>query len=325
MQFTKEHYNIIRYGLGFLFFCGFALFIIEKSLAFCVANSNDSQTGKINLVMAHQIDPEVLFLGSSVAEVGFNANLIGQLTNKTVYNLAIDGTSIIQSRFLIDEFLSYSQNCKRVVIGFAFFSFDKKTSLTEPSRYLAHFSNTHVKSNFRQIDPELYSKLRYVPFYSFTQTKHTYYKNAVHGLKNIIKGNKLVPDILNGYVPHNTPWNGERVEPEQIGSETISISPETIKRVIDIINNIKAKNIEPVLVITPMYLKGQELFSNFNHYQNAAKEISEKTGVKLFDFSNSELVLDEKNFYNNGHLNSTGADLFSKMVADSLISIVSIR
>lgn len=318
MKNKQELYKVLKNGLGFLFFLTVLLLTFEKGLAWLVRQSDSGKTGKINLIMAHKIDPEILFMGSSVAEVGFNPKLISQQLNKSTYNAAIDGTTIIQSQFVINEFLSYSQNCEEIVIGLAFFSFGDKDSMTEPSRYLAHFSNKYTKRTIRNISPNLYYKLQYVPFYSFTQVKHTYYKNAVLGLKNIISGKQLQADKLNGFMPHNTPWNGERIDSTQFGNSTAPLSELTIADYGDIISQIKQQGIEPILVITPMFINGQKLFRNYDKYIKTVEDLALRNQIKLYDFSKSAIVNDAANFYNNGHLNSNGSHLFSSQVADSL-------
>jgi hypothetical protein len=320
MQQKKEIYRLLKYGVGLALFVSAVLFVTEKCLSLMVSNSDQDQTGNVNLFMQHRIDPNILVLGSSVAEVGFNSNLISDKCGLSVYNGAIDGTKIIQSKFVIDEFLSYSSNCNYIVIGLAFFSFSEITSLTEPSRFLAHFSNKHVKENVRAISPELYTKLKFVPFYSFTQTKHSYYKNAVFGARNIIKGKKPVADNLNGFVPHHTEWNDSRITEDQFGTEIINISPGSVAAFTEIVKQIKASRITPILVITPMYINGQKFFKNYNDFLLTAKSIGAEAQVPVWDFSKSDIVLNEDFYYNNGHLNSKGADLFSAQVADSIKS-----
>ncbi len=325
MQQKKELYRLLKYGVGLLLFVSVVLFATEKGLSIMVSYSDRDQTGKVNLFMHHRVDPNILVLGSSVAEVGFNSNLISDKCGLSVYNGAIDGTKIIQSKFIIDEFLSYSSNCNYIVIGLAFFSFSEATSLTEPSRLLAHFSNKHVQKNVRQVSPDLYTKLKFVPFYSFTQTKHSYYKNAFFGAKNIIKGKKPVTDKLNGFVPHHNKWNDSRLTIDQFGVELLSISQGSVATFTEIVKQIKARKITPILVITPMYINGQKHFKNYNDFLLTAKNIAAETQVPFWDFSKSNVVLNEDFYYNNGHLNSKGADMFSTQIADSLKSLIGVK
>lgn len=318
-------FKLLKYGVGLTIFVSTILFMVERILAVSVSYSDKDQTGKVNLFMHHNVDPDILILGSSVAEVGFNANLITEQCGLSVYNGAIDGTKIIQSKFIIDEFLDYSNNCQYVVIGLAFFSFSDISALTEPSRFIAHFHNKHVQESVRAISPELYTKLKFVPFYSFTQTKHTYYKQAVIGAINSIKGKKPSADQLNGFVPHYTEWNDVRLTEDQFGSEIINLSKESIATFTEILKQIKASNITPILVITPMFTDGQKFFKNYDSFLATANQIGDEAQISVWDFSKSVITLNDGFYYNNGHLNNKGADLFSAQVADSIKSFISLR
>jgi hypothetical protein len=88
---------------------GFILLsVIQYLINFGVKNGKKDQIGKVNLVMSHQIKPQIICFGSSVGEVGFNSRIISEKLKKTVFNCSIDGTSWIQYKGLIEEFAKYS-------------------------------------------------------------------------------------------------------------------------------------------------------------------------------------------------------------------------
>ncbi len=286
-------------------------------MAYYVSLSSDSHTGKVNLIMNHDIDPDVIVFGSSVTEVGFNSNIIESNINKSFYNLGIDGTPILKSEFLIDEFLSYSKNCDTIIIGLAFFSFSKMEGVTKPGRYLAYKSNVYLKENIQKVAPELHSKLYNVPFYSFIVANHTYYKNAFLGLKKSLNKENFKRDAEKGFLGHEETYNDTRKSKEF--KENIQISDETVLRFKNLINKIKSYNITPVLIIAPMHINGQNSFINYDEYIDTAKKIASKTNTRLIDFSEDDIVKNDKYFYNNGHLNEIGALKFSMYVSDSLV------
>jgi hypothetical protein len=314
--FKTEHRKLLKNGLGFSVILCVVLFSVEFVTSYLVKHSNDAQTGKINLVMQHQIDPEIMMFGSSVTEVGLNANTIEKKTQRPTYNMGIDGTTISNSEFLIDEFLSFSKNCKTVVIGIAFFSFTKSEKLHAPQRFLAYKSNPYVKQNILKIQPSLGHKLYYVPFYSFIVANHTYYKNAFLGLKNLMYRKSWVQDSLKGFVSHDTKYYDTRKKGKQL--DYVSIDSKAYNDYKRIIEKIKVHNIRPVLVLMPMHVNGQQSFSNFETYRERVNLLSEEMGVKLFDFSEHDVTTNDKYYYNNGHLNATGANTFSNVLADSL-------
>tara|TARA_R110002012_G_scaffold220618_1_gene392268 strand:+ start:19359 stop:20342 length:984 start_codon:yes stop_codon:yes gene_type:complete len=314
--FKIEQRKFLKNGLGFIVFLCVVLFSVEFVTSYLVQHSSDAQTGKINLVMQHEIDPKIMMFGSSVAEVGLNSNTIENKTQRTTHNMGIDGTTVSNSEFLIDEFLSYSKNCETVVIGMAFFSFTKSKKINAPERFLAYKSNPYVKQNIFNVQPDLGHKLYYVPFYSFIVANHTYYKNAFYGLKNVMNAKVSLIDSLKGFVPHHTEYYDTRKNGKQL--DYVSIDTVAISDYKRIIGKIKSHTIEPILVLMPMHVNGQDSFSNFEAYREHAKILSEEMGVQLYDFSEHDLTTHDEYYYNNGHLNTTGAHVFSAVLADSL-------
>ena len=312
-----EIIKFLKNALGLTIYMAIILTIVQFSLSYFAKHSDSDQTGKINRLMHHQIDPEVLILGSSVAEVGINPKIISEKTASTCYNMAIDGTKINQSEFIIDEFLSYTEQCETIVIGMAFFSLTKGESLNAIERFLAYRSNPYVKKNIMREQPALGKKLYNVPFYSYIVANHTYYKNAFKGFKNTLFNNDLQHDKNLGFVPHNEAYNDTRKNKNQL--EKIGIDSTQYKIYQSIIKNIKSKNIRPILVIMPMHINGQESFSNFQQYRHSVEELARSTGVNMFDFSTLDMNHETGYFYNNGHLNEKGARVLSLALGDSLI------
>lgn len=319
MKLTKDHQKLFVYGGLYILFLTLALLGIEQTLSYCVKQSGNAQTGKINLVMQHKIDPEILIIGSSVAEVGFHTQIIEERLKQSSYNMAIDGTVILGSEYLIDEFLSYSTNCKTIIIGMSFFSFSQIQNFHAPERFLAYKNNKFVQNNIKSVDRKLYNKLSYVPFYSFIIANHTYYKNAFIGSKNTVKKNKFTEDPFKGFVPHDSEYLDTR---ETLNSNLIKIDSLSINGYNRILNKIKTQNITPILILTPMHVNGQNSFSNYEAYRKQIKAMATDTETIMFDFSEHQIVEEEKYFYNNGHLNKTGARIFSHAVSDSLNLII---
>lgn len=313
---SSELKKFLKFASGFVVFLSMILFISERTLAYLVAHSTSSQTGKVNLIMKQNIDADLMIFGSSVAEVGFDATILEKELEISAYNMAIDGTPITGSEYLLNQFLDYSQNCKTIVIGLAFFSLGYNQQINSPERFLAHRANRYIKDNFKAVSPSLYYKLYFIPFYSFIVANHIYYKNAFMGLKNILIESALDRDPLKGFVPHDSKYQDTRKDFKNL--DKIGIHQKSIETFESVLKKIKAKGITPVLVITPMYIDGQESFSNYQEYLNEVKDLSNKSDVILFDFSTHDIAYDKDNFYNNGHLNTIGSSKFTNSISDSL-------
>ncbi|WP_298780270.1 hypothetical protein [uncultured Polaribacter sp.] len=311
----KEYRKFLTHFVSFGVFFYLMISFIEFGIAELVSQSNNSQTGKINLMFSHQLDPNIMVFGSSVAEVAINTNLLEEVTENSVYNSAIDGTNIIRSEFLIDEFLSYSKKCKKIVIGLSYFSMNESIEMTSSERFLAHASNNNVKNNIKKIAPKLYKKLYYMPFYSFIVANHIYYKNAVLGFKNLINNNEIKIDSLKGFRPYDAVYSDTR---KSVNLNRIEISQSSITSYRNIINKITKKGIEPILIIMPMHINGRSSFSNYNEFIDSIKELGTTLNVKVIDYTDNEIIYSEENFYNNGHLNSLGAERITKIIGNNI-------
>lgn len=306
-----------------IFFSVLTLFLfiaLRGLLAFGVSHSNNAQTAKVNLIMQHKLDPQIIIFGSSVAEVGFNSNLISKITQKSVYNAAIDGTRFDQYRYLIDELIDYSKNTEIIALGLSFFSLSPADKLTEPSRFYAYLDQEPIKDMFYDHDKTEYYKLKYLPFYTFSQYKHTYYKNSFIGFYNSLKHKKLAADSLNGFVPHYSSWYGNEINVNN-KKEKIYIKRNTLYKINCLIENIKKENKKIILIICPLYYKAQKKFSNYTEFKNTILSFRNK-GAIVFDYSTIPINYNKDFFYNNGHLNFNGANKLSSRFANDLKNIL---
>jgi hypothetical protein len=316
---SKRSYQLFIETVLFSILLLILIQLSKSTLSYLVRQSDNAQTGKVNLLMKHAIDPEIIFFGSSVAEVGFNSNKISEITGHTVYNAAIDGTKIGQNIYLIEEFNSYAKHNKIIILGLSFFSLTKVDALTEPSRYYAHLGASKIDNMFQEIDPNSYWKLKYLPFYSFAQYKHTYYKNGVIGAINLLSNSELQEDRQNGFVAHDSRWYGEEIDSVMFGTNYIYYDRDAITKINRLIMDVIQKQRVVIIVISPLFINAQKSYANYEEYKEILMRF-ESIGARVIDLSGLSLNYDRSYFYNNGHLNIRGANLASRILADSLKS-----
>jgi hypothetical protein len=294
------------------------LFVLHFVLQFGIKSIRIDQIGKINAIAAHDIDPEIAIFGSSVSEVGISPDEIQKSTGLSCFNFSLNGTSFYQYRGLIDEFTTHSKVNKVVVFAEAYFSFSKRDALMAPDHYLAQLSNDRIRLPLEQIDPDLILKSRYIPFYRFIAASHIYYKYAAKGIINKLKGTKDQP-ILNGFTPVDRSWEADADQAiKQAGKFDIEIDRTVLRLYIQQIKRIQNKGLKVIIILTPIYKKALAKATSLKPLYAAMNEISQKTGAKFLDFSNSDLAEQKTMFYNSNHLNLKGALLFSKQLGDSI-------
>jgi len=297
------------------------LTIFSWLVDFGVKRSDFSQTGKINMIAAHTLDPDIIIFGSSAGEVGINSSIIHEKTKLSAFNCSIDGTRFMQYKGLIDEFLLYSKNNKYVILVETYFSFDRINAVNALERYVSQINHDNIFNSLYNMQPDLVWKCRYIPFYKYVAVSHVYYKNAVIGWKNFISKSPR-KDTANGYTPIDMNWDA--AEEERIkNTEPFHIQPdkEIVQEYTNTVRALQQSGRKVIIMFTPAY-KALNQLTDLSPMRLELKNIAASTGAKFLDFSNSEFCSQKEYFYNLNHLNVKGSSLFSEILADSLNAII---
>jgi len=298
------------------------IWLVDGAIQIAVRHSDSEQTGKVNKVMGHEIDPGIMVFGSSVGEVGIDAPEIASITNQSVYNCCIDGTRYMQYRGIIDEFDSYSKNNKYVVMVESYLSFEKIQAVNSLDRYLAYLNNGNLYNSLYAMQPDLLWKCRYVPFYKFIPASHVYYKNAAVGLKRLMHHSKDT-DSLMGYTPAYKTLDPDL---DSLIKNTphfdVAIDSAVVGNYIQTIEKLQRSGRKVVLILPPVLNKVIKQVTDLGPLRNTLTKIAQQTGSVFYDFSNSAICDRRDLFYNRTHLNATGSAFFSKQLADSMLTIM---
>jgi len=294
---------------------------IEWIVLWGVRKSHYSHYYKVNQIASHETDPQIACFGSSVGEVSLNTTLLENETGFSVYNFSLDGTRFRQYNGLIQELNDYSVNCKLVIMAETFFSLSSIDQLTEPDRYIAHLDNDHIYQSLHDIQPELTWKLRYVPFYKFIVAKQSYYRASFLGLKEFRAAAST--DSLKGFTPKYKEWESDL---DSLNKNSLPIDIHVDNATVQIykrtIDALRRKGRKVLIIIPPIQSDGLKLLPGLSAVRKKLASL-QGNGVYFRDFSVSDISLDKRYFYNNSHVNSKGAKVFSErlgLVIDSLVS-----
>jgi hypothetical protein len=313
--------GLIKQSILFCIMLVVILVGIEWMITFGVRESHYSHYYKVNQIASHKTDPQVACFGSSVGEVSLNTTLLENRTELSVYNFCLDGTRFRQYNGLIRELNDYSVNCKLVVMAETFFSLSAIDQLTEPDRYIAHLDSDHIYQSLHDIQPGLMWKIRYVPFYKFIVAKQPYYRASFLGLREFRAAE--FTDSLKGFTPKYKEWELDLDSLNNVSSPIdIHVDSATIQVYKRTIDALRRKGRKVLIIIPPIQSDGLKLLPGLSAVRNALASLQGK-GVYFRDFSVTDISLDKRYFYNNSHVNSKGAKVFSErlgLVIDSLIS-----
>jgi len=294
--------------------------LLQTIIDFGVKNSNKEWIGKVNRIIHNTDSSEIVCFGASSGEVGFNSPVISKTLGKTVYNYSIDGTSFFQYKCLIQNFIEKNRTCRLIVMIESPFTFSKPNQITAAERYMQYINNDYIYSSLVEIQPDIIEKCRSVPFYKYVTLSHTYYKNSFLGYKRLLNGSKE-RDTLFGFTPVYRKWE-EDYDDFLIRNTNIpmEINAEVINEYNRILGKMTNLRIPIVIIIPPIHIELKKRLSGFGQFQMELRKVSKLKGIKLFDFSTSFICYNKSNFYNGGHLNFTGSQVFSKILSDSILA-----
>lgn len=297
----------IKKALIFLAILICILTSISQCLKVGYKYKNDRSNIKLfKILETNEIDPELLILGSSIAEGDFNSEIITKESGFKTYNAALSGRKIQDWHPLAEEILGYASNTKIVVFDVFPNVFDWYENIYLPQQFYPYLGNRNVQSALASIGPQ-YAKLTYVPFYELTMLNSNYVIEAVStwscGLK---RSNYSQIEYVRNEGSNFDPINLEHYVP-------ISISNKSIELYYNLIRQFKSKGAEVVFVAPPMYAKGMLAYDQYDKVIEQVKIMVSSTDSKFLDYSKDDRFVNNKYyFFNNTHLNKNGADAFTQ-------------
>jgi hypothetical protein len=294
--------------------------IISFVLDYGAKHSDDTQFGKINRIMDHDIDPQIIVFGASSGEVSIDPSIIRDTTGLTCFNACITGTRFLQYEGLIREVGEYSKVNQMVVLSESYFSFEKISAVTSIERFMPHMDNRNVYQSLFMVQPDLAWKCKHIPFYKYVAATHVYYKNAVIGWKNVLH-HKQNEDL--GFSPVHQSWQADADDDiKSMGFFKISMDPVILNEYINLIRSIEKSNRKAVILLTPVYGEMLSRVTDIRPLRVKLDSVARVTNAVFLDFTSNPICRDKSMFYNSLHLNNVGSAVFSKMLADSLRKIV---
>ncbi|QHT66860.1 hypothetical protein GXP67_09415 [Rhodocytophaga rosea] len=307
-------------SVAFIFILVVVLSIISFILNFGARYSNEGQSGKINQLMRHELDPAIMVFGSSVAYNHFNAELIEQQTGLSCLNMGLDGGPFTHTNGFMRDFISYSKDCQYIVITESYFSFANYQELYEPYKYYPHVSNEHVYNCLIKIEPDVIWKTRYIPFYNLIHFQSKgYLKEVTRGWMRAI-GKPMSEKDIKGFHPKHLKWTDEQ---DNLNKATAPfrvdniVNEEIFRDFLHMINEINQSGKKVIFVLPPIQKDGQEKLLGLDGLRKKYLSITSEN-VTFLDYTKHQICNNKSLFYNNTHLNATGADVFSTMFAKDI-------
>lgn len=270
-------------------------------------HKKNDQLGKINKIADKEIDTKITIWGASTAWVHFNPTLIQKETQKSTYNMGINGTPFMQYKGLLEHFIQYSEQSEYVVLALNINEFEDRGVLATPFLFYHHLDIPSLYSSFSTIDEVTSFKHRYIPFYDIASYDNRLYKRIFY------------PELNNqeqdGFFPVTREYE------EKFVFDSVSVSNQNITAIKEIATLAKATNIKVILSIVPYYFVPNQKVKNLDKFIEEIKNLEKLENVSVFNYLNKPLFQKKEYYYNSLHLIAQGADSLSTYFAQDLINI----
>jgi len=300
---------LIIIGSGLVFELVFGL-----TLPAMVQRSKDSYLSRWRQFYQQPSGATLVCLGSSRIHRHCDPEIISAATHCRTEVIAIPGAKVDFFERMYKDWLQRNPRPKVLLVGIDLTGLNSKS----PTPFPQYFYPFMKASDQVAQEPE-FSITRYHKPLGFF-----YYKELYAYELEFPDG----PSHIAGYLPSDATWQQPEWEgyvnsvPHGYG---LGASSSVIRELFRFMKEEKAAGVTCVGVLSPEY---QGIWKYENDRQKVMREVLQEAqlqGIRLFNFSDSSYLpnFNTRYFYDFEHMNKTGATVFSRDLADSLVAFLS--
>ncbi|MBW1617206.1 MULTISPECIES: hypothetical protein [Empedobacter] len=303
---------IKRILLGILSLYLFALMLdvfISKSLLKSSLYNDELKTWSV--INNDILDKDILVFGSSRAMAHVNPVIFKSITNKSTYNLGYNAQNLPLIKYRIDVSESKT-NAKNFILVLDDFTFRDNTifkidQLSPILLYNIKLYNIQKGIDYYKIYDVYIPLIRYFKNYNENNWFKELYKVFAYSKTKTFK--------VNGYRKLDLKWKEEKYTSQ---NSIIDFDENIFNLLKQIIDDCKKKNINLILVTSPTYIDFIHHQKNHDFIIDKVKKISNENNILFIDYSRMPEIMDKQYFADKLHLNSKGADIFTKKLAEDI-------
>jgi hypothetical protein len=306
-------------SLLFIFPILILAFPIDVIISNSLSKTYDNTTGEFevwNDIYSGDIDCDLAIYGSSRAWVQFNSKILEDSLKLSVYNFGIDGHNFWLQYLRHLEYIKYNKPPKQIIVSVDVFSLGKRNELYNMNQFLPYmlwntniYKYTHSYLGYKTLD-------YFIPILRYAGKQEIMNKAVI-----TFTNNNSEKFRYHGYKGMDSKWTMDFEKAKSKAKNyKIQFDKNTIELFEHFLSECKFKKINVILIYAPEYIEGQKFVSNRNEIIRIYKILANKYKILFLDYSSDKLSYDKNLFYNTLHLNSKGADLFTKKLTFDLKS-----
>ena len=265
--------------------------------------------GKMNVALNGRANTDIILIGSSRTLVQLDPRIIDSFTAMHSYNYGLNAATIKTCYNFIAISLANEPDVKMVVLNIDYNMFDPAQDLYKDPYYFAYRDNTSGIVSIQSRTDAFIHDLRIFDIAMYDD------KVKYAAIDGFLRPGKIAEGIYKGYFPNrdmhfakpklpNTPTNTPFTE-------------EGMKLLNRIIALCKEKKKKLVMIMAPYALAFYpgKYSSNYADIIAKIKVKAAQQNISFLDYTTVPFATDTAFFYNSNHLNITGAQVYSKLVA----------
>lgn len=308
-------YGLLRILLFFGLFIGL-LYATHFAISAGLRQVETSTFGVTNRIVTGRINADIVISGSSRAVTHYDPRIIERVTGLSAFNIGRNGSQTDLQLAVLKTYLQHNRKPKLVIHNLDSFSFVTSHEIYDPAQYMPYLGQPPIYDAVRKVYPDAW-KWKYFPLYAYVVADMRF--TWITGIKRLMS---ISPreDHIEGFTPRFNEWTGDfeafrTSNPQGVAFE---IEPQGVRDLTDLVAICSNQGIPVLLVYSPVYHEMQQMERNRTEIFGLFREVADRFGVSVWDFSSSAISKDRNLFYNSQHLNAQGAWLFTEELAKRL-------
>lgn len=259
--------------------------------------------------MAH----DVLIMGSSRAWTQISPRILDSALHISSYNLGIDGSCADRQIPRYNYYRCKNEKPQAIIQIVDWGTTLGATNGYEQNQYFPYFYDPEMRSiviseeNFPFFD-------LYVPLLRYIR-----HDGLWNSCARAFQSGEDSIVLQKGFRAFNNKWDGTILRTvDTIRFDKNSTTEQIFK---NYLLGCKNDSIKMIFVYPPTYIKATQKVIGMDEIKNTFSKYAALCNAKILDYTNCFLSFDTTFFYNSSHLNRSGAEIFTKMLAHDIDSL----
>ena len=279
---------------------------------------NNHSTARLTEILEKDTYYDVLFLGSSRTHSTINPRIIDSVCTVSSYNAGIDGGNLAEFRMIFKAYLQHHPPPALLVLTLGLSSFNLQRMFFNYTEYFPFLNNKVIDTTLSHNGHNTFRQ-KIFPFLSVTDYDDYSRGNAIKGITD--RGGKQIEPgefQYKGYLSNTNNTLSVQDTPRTIAS--IKVSNRAIRYLQNIISICREHGTKLIFTYSPEFN-----FESEKHVSNSAKifalidSIAGENKIEFLRHDSLSICQDPKLFANVGHVNTTGAKVYSNILAKQLV------